>query len=258
MSGVQKKVKRTNKDIFLAAAIVIIAVVIFVCVFSLIKNKEEKKMIEDGIQYLTELENRDVNTIRQNVKAAKPTIDWDAAVEDESLLWAGFDDAVIVGDSRVIGFYYYEFLPEEQVLAEKNGNIQALSNVTEQLVSMSPERVYITFGVHDIANWSDVKDCAAAYEEELTALHEALPDSEIYINSILPILEHAQSASPNYSRWSEYNDAIEDLCEEKEWMFIDNTQMANEHKEFYEPNGLHVGNRFFKYWAANMLAGVQE
>ena len=101
-------------------------------------------------------------------------------------------------------------------------------------------------------------DCAAAYEEELTALHEALPGSEIYINSIMPILESAYDTAPNYPRWSEYNDAVERLCEEKGWLFIDNTQLANEHKDLYEPDGIHVGSRFFKFWAANMLAGVQE
>lgn len=48
------------------------------------------------------------------------------------------------------------------------------------------------------------------------------------------------------------------MAEEKGYHFIDNTQMAQEHQDLYQEDGLHVQPDFYKYWAANMMAGVNE
>ena len=39
-------------------------------------------------------------------------------------VWSLFDDAVILGDSRVVGYEFYDFLPDERVLAEGGATIR--------------------------------------------------------------------------------------------------------------------------------------
>ena len=80
----------------------------------------------------------------------------------------------------------------------------------------------------------------------------------IYLNSILPAVGVGLEADPDYPRIGEYNEAMKTMAEEKGYHFIDNTQMAQEHQDLYQEDGLHVQPDFYKYWAANMMAGVNE
>lgn len=85
-----------------------------------------------------------------------------------------------------------------------------------------------------------------------------MPDATIYINSILPAVGVGLDADPDYPRIDEYNDALQKMCEEEGWPYIDNTQLAKEHENLYQEDGLHVETEFYKYWAANMLTEVEE
>ena len=78
------------------------------------------------------------------------------------------------------------------------------------------------------------------------------------MNSILPAIGVGLEADADYPRIGEYNEALEAMCEEHGWAFIDNDVLAEEHADLYQPDGLHVDKSFYKYWAANMLTEVED
>ena len=73
MSSEQKRPRINRRVMFLAAAVIIIAVLIFVLVARNRKRQEEKKLVSQGVSYLTELEQRDVKPIQEDKSERKET-----------------------------------------------------------------------------------------------------------------------------------------------------------------------------------------
>lgn len=260
MNDGQKITKIDHKKIFLTAAVVIIAVVLVVLIFQFKKNIDQKHLVEEGIEYLTQLEKQDMKDIKDNIKRTRSAMSLELADTDEAAIWEAMSASVVLGDSRAVGFSYHEFMPESNVFAKGGGKITDIPEYLDQLAAMNPETIFLCYGLNDvgIGLWPTGEEYADEYEIQVQALKERLPGTTVYVNSILPAVGVGLSADADYPRIGEYNDALAAMCEEHGWPYIDNDVLADEHKDLYQPDGLHVDKAFYKYWAANMLTGVEE
>ena len=57
---------------------------------------------------------------------------------------------MILGDSRAVGFYFHEFLPEEQVMAEGGGIITDATKYLDQLKTLNPDMILLCYGLNDV------------------------------------------------------------------------------------------------------------
>ena len=145
-------------------------------------------------------------------------------------------------------------------MAEGGGIITDATKYLDQLKTLNPDMIFLCYGLNDVGlgQWPDADDYVKDYAKVVKKLQKALPDATIYINSILPAVGVGLDADPDYPRIDEYNDALQKMCEEEGWPYIDNTQLAKEHENLYQEDGLHVETEFYKYWAANMMTEVEE
>ncbi len=173
-------------------------------------------------------------------------------------LWSSFDDYVFLGDSRVVGFTVYNLLPEDRVLAQTGDTINAISDQLDQVRSLKPKYIFISYGINDIGIgfWPTAEEYADALAEKLDELHAALPDAEIYVNSILPATDEAAAATPVWAGLPEYSEAVRRMCEKKGICFIDNDSLVQEHEDLYAGDGVHLQPDFYHYWGENQLLGV--
>lgn len=246
----------------IAAGVVLLLVVLVTFIVAWQKKTEEKSRVKQGVSYLKSLEKQDVSEINNQIKAIETDLNLNLAESDDTdAIWSQFEDAVIIGDSRALGFSYWEFVPEEQVLAKGGGKITDVQEeYIDQLKASAPGQIYLCFGLNDvgIGFWPEPSDYAAVYEETMELLAENLPDCSVYINSILPAVGVGLEADPDYSRIGDYNDALAAMSDENGYHYVDNTAIAEQHADLYSDDGLHVQKEFYKYWAANMLAGAEE
>lgn len=249
-----------KKKILLVAVIVLIAVVVVVCVMQWKKDAREKEKVQQGVAYLKELEKQDVSEINSEIKDIRSEMNLDAADSDEEEIWSSFENAVVVGDSRAVGFSYYELIPEEQVKAENGEMISDAEKYIDEIKELNPRHIFLCYGLNDMKSglWSTPEEYSAAYEKEMELLTKAFPDSIIYVNSILPAIGSGLESDPVFENIDEYNEGLRALCAEKGYPFIDNTSISEEHEDLYQEDGLHIQKEFYKYWAANMLAEVEE
>ena len=258
-----KKGKRTHlpdiKFILLAAGIIIIAVVIIVFIYKGKKQEQNKEKVSQGVRYLESLEQQNVAEINETIKAIRVRHSLDLADTDESQVWGSFVNCAVMGDSRAVGFSFYEFLQEDWVIAESGSTIKDVSDHLEQLKRLDPERVFLCFGINDIACglWPEPADYAAECAAQIQAVAGALPETEVYLNSILPPGPTAMW-NDSYARLEEFNGALKAMTEQYGYRYIDNTYVAQEHQNLYQDDGLHLQPDFYKYWAANMLTEVNE
>lgn len=249
-----------KKMIILAAGIAIaITVVIIAFIYRKGTRGRNEEKVTQGIAYLESLEQQDVQAINEVVRAIRTRENLNLADTDEGAVWGSFEDTAILGDSRAVGFSFYELLPEDQVMAESGAVITDVSKNIDQLKRLNPELVFLCYGINDVKSglWPEPADYAAECAVQMQAVIDALPESGVYLNSILPAGGNAVWDA-SYARIEEYNAALKAMAAQKGYGYIDNTVLAEEHQSLYQEDGLHLQTEFYKYWAANMLTGVDE
>ncbi|MCF2568122.1 hypothetical protein I6E09_02830 [Mediterraneibacter glycyrrhizinilyticus] len=219
-----------------------------------------REEVKAGVQYLKELESKDINSVEADVKAVKKQSQIDAIEAGELSLWAQFSDYVIFGDSRTVGFSYHEFLDSQRVIADGGYTIADIATYEDRIVALNPSYLFLCTGLNDVSigYWNTPEEYVTAYEEVVQELMSKLPDTDIYINSIFPAQDPAFERSSKWLEIPDYNAALKEWCEEKGYHYIDNTQVYEEHRDLYESDGIHFRKDFYQYWAMNILAEVDE
>ena len=259
MKKIEGFFEKNKKKIFLAAGILLVIIALALFIVQWRKNEKEKEALEQGIGYLKSLEQKDLDDINGRIKALKAEMILSQAEEEGAVVWRGFEDAVILGDSRAVGFSYYEFLPEERVFAREGGRITDTTDYIEDLKAINPGQIFLCYGLNDIqiGYWPEPEEYSAECAEIIEELTAELLYCDVYVNSILPVIGEGLEKSEDYSRISEYNSALENMCEEKGYTYVDNTSISEENVDLYEADGIHMKIDFYEIWAANMLAEVK-
>lgn len=227
--------------------------------------------LENGREYLAALEERTPAEMAYMIAEARKEHEKElvreqyqkkreaylANLEGDSV-WDAFDDYVFLGDSRVVGFDVFGFLPSDRILAEAGDTINSITDRMETIKSISPKYIFISYGINDIGIgfWPTKEDYATAFSEKIRILQKELPDAEIYVNSIIPAQEDAVSQYPVWGGLPEYSEAVRQMCEKEGISFIDNQGILEEHEDLYASDGVHMQSDFYRYWAENQLLGI--
>lgn len=176
-----------------------------------------------------------------------------------------FDNAVFVGDSITDGVTLYGVMNNATVLAGTGINLDtvytsgvikdmqtgARSSIMDNLAGARFERVYILLGgneVRDIEKDIFIK----RYDRLLDSVRETQPDAVIYVQSITPVLTDNQYAMRN-DRISEYNEALQELCREKQVYYLDIAEALTAEDGTLQPeyaavDGMHFQPAGYTAW----------
>ena len=244
-----------------AAAVLLVGGIVLA--MSLGGGREKAAELLDGaVAYLKQLEAGDpdqvLSVIRDQQKArmeAERDEMRDKLLNGEIDVWSQFQDFAMFGDSRVAGYYYYNLLPNERILANAGDTIKNMEERIPDLVALHPARVYISYGINDIniGFWATKEEYTADLERILGLIEEAVPGIEIYVNSILEVQDWALYKGEKWKYAPEYSEAIREMCRQHGYTYIDNKQLTDEHQDLYESDGLHFQPGFYKYWATNQI-----
>lgn len=261
--------KRNNAHtaILPAAAAVIVLVVILLLTRSGRGRGDTASPVAAGIEYIrsqesldpAEVENR-IKGIRAEELAASRAQRLEDLANGTINVWSMFEDYVVIGDSRALGFSYYGHLPEERVIAELGATILGVEDKLDMIRRLNPSNIYLSFGANDLNTylWMDGTSYAERYRQLIELLQTEFPGAVIVVNSILPIHEPSYSSQSIYQKVPEFNEALRRMCGETGAIFVDNTDMAEAHADLYEGDGIHFSSAFYPYWAANMIETALE
>ena len=215
-----------------------------------------------GVAYLTGLESKDPTEVEEQLKLIRQQ-ELQAQKEElinqltsgEVSVWSMFEDYVLLGDSRAVGFDYFGFLPDDRVLAESGATIKALEEHIPDLVALNPSNLFLCYGLNDVSIgiWPTPEEYVADFERIIGLIREELPEVNIYISSILPARDPAFETSTLWYNIPDYSAAVQTMCEQIDCHFIDNTEICEKYADMWEVDGIHVRSTFYPYWAANMI-----
>lgn len=182
----------------------------------------------------------------------------DAILNGDVDIWGEFKDFVILGDSRAVGFYYYDFLETSRVLAGGGDTILNISYHMSEIIALQPKYIFLCYGLNDVSIgvWDTEEEYVEDFREDIVKLRENLPDSVIVVSSILPARDPAFALSSRWYRIPDFSAAVAELCAQEGVIFVDNTEICETYANYWQPDGIHVRPEFYPYWARNLIAGI--
>lgn len=256
-----------QKRKFIPVAIILLVLILFLIFFAANAGSPAPETTEtsthEGITYLKALEAQDPGPVENTIKAyyqqklIKQREARLAQLENgEVSVWSLFEDYVLLGDSRTMGFDFYEYLDKDRVIAEKGDSILSIREHIPEIVKMNPSYLFISYGANDIGSgmWASAEEYAADLAAIIQELRAELPDVTVFVNSILLAYEPAYSNSSSWYDIPEYNSALSQMCSTlTNCHYIDNTSICETYSHLYESDGIHVMATFYSHWAANMI-----
>jgi hypothetical protein len=224
--------------------------------------------LETGLSYLQQLETQDpqaVDDVIKYQKEQKRIAQREARLQQlesgEISVWTLFEDYVLLGDSRAVGFYYYGFLPESRVLAEGGATIRDLKEHIPDIVSLDPTNVFLCYGLNDVSigYWDTPEAYTAEFAETIQEIQQQLPGVKIFISSILPARAPAFQTSTAWYNIPEYSSAVADMCQTIDsCYYVNNDELAEAYADLWDSDGIHVKKEFYSHWAANLITEVYD
>ncbi len=257
--------KRSVMYIALGAAGVLVLLIIILIIA---RDKSHRtKEVNDGRKFIESLEAKDTapveEIIKKNMQEDLKAMRAERAkqlLSGETDIWPLFQDYVIMGDSRAVGFYFFGCLPEERVLAAGGDTIFEIGHHEEELEKLNPSFIYLCYGLNDVSigYWPTPEEYVKEFLIELDILKQQAPNATIIISSILPARDPAFDLEPSWYNIPKYSDAVKQMCEDYGYYFCDNQNIVDEYPELWDPDGIHFREAFYPYWGANLLEVTYE
>lgn len=210
----------------------------------------EASDISQTEKQLRELRQKDKESL---LSAMQDSITDESTVLSDVEIKQTFLGTVIIGDSITESIWEYGFLDTDVVISKRGLSIAAADEQIATAIGLHPSAVFMAFGSNDLETYeSNSTAFIDAYRVQVQKLKEALPDTPIYINGILPILQSTIDAVPALGYYGEYNQALEAFCEEMDCTYIDNAFIVDGHENMYEPDGEHVVRDYYPKWLTYM------
>ena len=192
-----------------------------------------------------------------------------------------FTDVSFVGDSLTQGMQMYDTgLPEAKFCAYRGIGPNAVVNGTsckradgvaevplEALVAQKPKAVYILLGTNVLCRDTDYTSFLAYYRMMLEMIRQALPDAQIYVQSITPVRPEVR-AKANHDglyrdRLCSINDALAAVALEKNCYFLNLWEvLADENgdlkAEYAQPDGYHLKPEGYAAWVDYLCSHTVE
>lgn len=190
--------------------------------------------------------------------------------EDESF----FDDALFIGDSRMVSSAYYARLGKADYFTDVGMNVFQMFSVTASddnfdatdlttlLQNRTYKKIFIMLGINECGY--PMSSLLSAYQEDIDTLKRLQPDATIYLLKVYgvscSVAESASYFSPQ--RLQEVNDGIAGLADGKKVHCLDASHLYCDDegymKEEYTSDGVHPYAKdaaLFAQWLCQQISG---
>lgn len=190
--------------------------------------------------------------------------------EDESF----FDDALFIGDSRMVSSAYYARLGKADYFTDVGMNVFQMFSVTASddnfdatdlttlLQNRTYKKIFIMLGINECGY--PMSSLLSAYQEDIDTLKRLQPDATIYLLKVYGVSRSVAESASYFSpqRLQEVNDGIAGLADGKKVHCLDASHLYCDDegymKEEYTSDGVHPYAKdaaLFARWLCQQISG---
>lgn len=171
-------------------------------------------------------------------------------------------DVAFFGDSITYGGDWAQYFPEISVinLGYAGDNLIGMQSRVKQLVSANPEKVFIMAGINGLKHYG-IDNTVKYYNQLINEISAELPDTKIYIQSLLPIAVEKEDSYGSNEMIVECNDSLEKLAAEQGMVYIDLWalyQLDGTINSEYTSDGIHLREDAYTLWVSEITHYVDE
>ena len=166
------------------------------------------------------------------------------------------ENLVFLGDSLIeYGEWKKRFNNEQIINHGIGGNTTAgvLNRIDETIITQ-PKKIFIMIGVNDLGNETITVDkIIMNYKEILTLFQEQNPETEVYIQSVLPINNRDYNSIVKNQDVINVNEQLNKLAKKFHYKYIDIHRyfidQENQLNPKYTNDGVHLNEEGYDLWA---------
>ena len=226
-----------------------------------IETKSDEDL-KNGLSKLHAVSHKDLNDVTSHVQKVGKQIEEkkrQSAIKSNLPMSSRFKNTVILGDSLSEAFLDYRLLPQNIVLASRGKRTDNCDTEIQSAISLSPDKVFLSFGMNDLLYCrGNAQRFINQYKKLVTTIQKQLPDTKIYINSIIPMNENGYATDNNMRKDKAFNTALKSMCKEMHITYISNDSLIDGSGDRYERDGMHPKYAFYPLWLSHMAetAGI--
>ena len=163
---------------------------------------------------------------------------------------------VFLGDSMTDNGNWNELFPKENLVNRGIGGDTTLGIIRrlDQVIALHPPKIFLMVGTNDLCYDRSIPDTLTNYDYIISRLRTDLPQTEIYIESVLPFNDtiFPSRALRTNENILELNEGIQELAEKHDLPYLDITEpFTDENGRLHKSltvDGLHLNQKGYQIW----------
>ncbi|MBF2017622.1 MAG: G-D-S-L family lipolytic protein [Rivularia sp. T60_A2020_040] len=165
------------------------------------------------------------------------------------------DSIVFLGDSLTDEGEWFELLGNPQI---KNRGISGdttgrILNRLDTIINIKPKQIFLMVGINDFANENkSIIELLSGYQEILSELQTHTPDTQVFIQSVLPVNNDITLFWQNNEIIVKFNLKLQQLAKEFSYQYIDIyshlVDANNQLDAQYTIDGVHLNGKAYLIW----------
>lgn len=171
-------------------------------------------------------------------------------------------DVAFFGNSITAGSNFHEHFPDIKIIefGYPGDRVDGMTRRVSILETVSPEKVFVMGGINDLHR-SSPETIQQRYDILLKSIMEKLPQSKIYVQSILPVNKEKEKLYATNDVIKETNQLIEDICKKHDCTYIDLYNIYIENgvlPDSVTTDGVHLKKEGYIRWAKAIRHHIYE
>ncbi len=168
------------------------------------------------------------------------------ALENDEITYAQvFADVCIVGDSLMETLDAAEILNSDRMVTQVSASLDHFYENLDSIIAMNPAVIISHYGNNLLSDSSYIlENFIAEYEDIITQLKSALPDTRIIISGVFPVDESVREY--DYHEYiPSYNEQLIKLAQSMKVEYLSSDNIVSQNADYYEPDGIHLRSSFY-------------
>lgn len=161
-------------------------------------------------------------------------------------------DIVFIGDSLTRGENFQEYFPDSKIinLGRSGDSVSGVSERSYIISHFTPEKVFIMCGVNSLKT-NSIEDIISQYESMIIKLINENPNSDFYVQSVLPIQNAKQEGKLTNENIVKLNLELQKMADRHGATYIDVYSVYVDNGEMnhqYTVDGIHLQEEYKYLW----------
>ncbi len=171
---------------------------------------------------------------------------------------------VFLGDGHIARCLWHELFHSNEILNRgvEGDTINDVRQRLDEVIGRRPRQVFIMVGINDLHQNASVRDCLTNYRRLVNQLADDLPDTEIFVQSILPIYSSQTNIYGSQNlKILELNAELQKMCTSLSLQYIDLHRLMAEYtgemNQHFSNDGIHLMGNAYMLWKSELEEHVR-